>query len=149
MTYLRMLALGALGATALSFVSACTSVPVDPCSRAGIEYRLNQSLKAFASDNRADINDIRKASEFIGGKTAYGAMELAFAVNSLKRLVDSFREDVVPEIQSISGQCGTTENIQDVFMEFLRDEGVDREVLDWVNAMSSLLETGMETDKRS
>lgn len=130
---------------ALSFVLtpglvACTSIPVDPCSKAGVEYRLSKTLSAFARSNRSDISDVRQASQFIGGETTFGAMKLAFAVTTVKRLVENFSADVVPEIEDIALQCGTTQNIQEVFLDLLRDEGVSPKMIDRIAAVAVLLE---------
>lgn len=129
-----------LGVAALLLVTGCASVELDPCSRAGIEQRVNASLKSFSRENRGDINDIKKAAQYLDGETVAGAMKLYFAVNAMERLVESFSDDVVPEVQQITQQCGTSENVRELFFDFLRDEGVNKEVLSWAENLSSILE---------
>ena len=64
-------------------------------------------------------------------------MKLAFAAQSLRRLLTSFEDDVVPEIQDIALQCDAAQPIMDIFVDFLRDEGVNRRVLQWVENFST------------
>lgn len=132
--------LSALGVASLLLVTGCASVELDPCSKAGIEQRIDASLKSFSRENRGDINDIKKAAQYLDGGTVTGAMKLYFAVDAVERLVENFRDDVVPDVQQITQQCGTSENVRELFFDFLRDEGVNKEVLTWAENLSSILE---------
>ena len=115
-------------------ISGCTSINVDPCSREGIELRIDRTMKSFARSNRSEINDLKSAASWIDGQSTYGAMKLAFAVRSLRELVDDFQSDVVPELETIALECRTEEHLEDLFIDFLDDEGVKDEVLEWVKA---------------
>ena len=75
--------------------------------------------------NRADLNEVKGAASYLDGETTFGAMRLAFAVTSLKRIANDFEASVVPDIMEISGQCGTNEPLKGVFIDFLKDEGRD------------------------
>lgn len=142
----RILYRPALAAVCLmAGLSACTSVDVDPCSRPAIEARIDQVVNVYARENRRDISDIKRAAQYLRGDTANGAMQLVFAVSALERLVDNFQADVVPEVQSISQQCGTTENVRELFFDFLKDEGVNREVLKWAENLAPALEAVSES----
>lgn len=122
-------------------LSSCTSMDLDPCSRAGIEARMKSSLKRFAVNNRADLNEVKGAASYLDGETTFGAMRLAFAVTSLKRIANDFEASVVPDIMEISGQCGTNEPLKGVFIDFLKDEGVNSKVIRWVEAFNFSFET--------
>lgn len=130
-----------VGAVSLPVISACASLDVDPCSRQGIEYRMNRILKDYARDNRGEINDLKQAASYLEGQSSFGAMRLAFAVQSLRRMVDRFQEDVVPDVQEIALECNVADPLQDVFIDFLRDEGVKNEVLEWVEAFKFVFDT--------
>ena len=56
-------------------------------------------------------------------------------------MVDRFEDDVVPEVQAIALQCQANQPLQDVFIDFLRDEGVKKDVLEWVEAFNFVFET--------
>eukprot|EP00919_Chromeraceae_sp_WS-2016_P053691 GHVR01127479.1.p1 GENE.GHVR01127479.1~~GHVR01127479.1.p1 ORF type:complete len:145 (-),score=24.66 GHVR01127479.1:337-771(-) len=122
-------------------VSSCASMNADPCSRAGIEARMKPSLKDFARSNRADLNEVKKAASYLEGETTFGAMRLAFAVTSLKRMADDFEETVVPDITEITQQCGADAPLKGVFIDFLKDEGVNSKVIKWVEAFNFTFET--------
>lgn len=129
-----------LGLALAAVAASCASVPVDPCSRAGIEKRMTSSLKSFAVRNRADIRTLQKATQYLGGESVSGKMQIVFAVDALSRLVEAFGDDVVPEITAISDQCGSTDDVKAVFLDFLKDEGVGDKVLQWVEGLSIDLE---------
>lgn len=101
---------------------------------------MNRILKDYARDNRGEINDLKQAASYLEGQSSFGAMRLAFAVQSLRRMVDRFQDDVVPEVQEIALQCEVADPLQDVFIDFLRDEGVRNEVLEWVEAFKFAFE---------
>lgn len=130
-----------IGATACFAVSGCASLDVDPCSREGIDLRMSRVLSVYARDNRGEINDLKQAASWMDGQTTFGAMKLAFAVQSLRKMVDRFEDDVVPEVQAIALQCQANQPLQDVFIDFLRDEGVKKDVLEWVEAFNFVFET--------
>ncbi|MAT35099.1 MAG: hypothetical protein CMK06_08135 [Ponticaulis sp.] len=132
MTKIPKLIASASFAAFLTAATGCASLNVDPCSSQGIQQRLEREFNQFARNNRSDLNEIRAASTWMDGQTNFGSMKIAFAAQSLRRLVSSFERDVVPEIQGIAEQCGTVEPLKGVFIEFLRDEGVSRNVLEWV-----------------
>ena len=125
-------AAAAIGVSLIA-VTGCASVNVDPCSRAGIQNRLAPELAQFARENRSDINEIKKAAAFIGGETRTGGMQIAFAARSLRNIADNFETDIVPELVDISLQCDADKHMKEVFIDYLRDEGVSGKVLDWVD----------------
>ncbi len=129
-----------LTAGLLTAVSACTSVPVDPCSKAGVEQRLSKSLRSYASENRGDLKALKQVTQYLGGESVTGKMQIVFALDALSRLASNFQADVMPEIASISRQCGTTDNVKEVFLDFLRDEGVNGKVLKWVEGLDLSLD---------
>lgn len=136
-------ALSVASIAALSLVAAsCSSVSVDPCSRAGVDARMEDSLSDYARSVRGDINDIRQAGRFMGGETTFGAMRIAKAVSALENMIDRFNSDVVPDIQAIQDECGAVVVTRDVFFEFLDDAGVNRNVRDWADRMASMIEDG-------
>tara|TARA_Y100000052_G_scaffold27554_1_gene36241 strand:- start:24405 stop:24830 length:426 start_codon:yes stop_codon:yes gene_type:complete len=130
----------ALAAVSLILTSGCASISVDPCSAEGIQLRVSQSLNSFARQNRADLNEIKQAATYLDGATTTGTMKIAFAARALTRVVGSFREIVAPEIQEIAMQCEVQEPVRDVFVEFLRDEGVNRQVIEWVEDFNLVFE---------
>lgn len=124
--------LAALGVLASMFVAGCATT-VDPCSTAGIERRVSASLSGFSRAYRADLNEVKRAVAYFDGETVLGTMRIAQAINSLRRVATGFEEDIVPELQSISQQCGTVGNLREIFVDFLRDEGFNNRVLEWVD----------------
>ncbi len=124
--------LAAFGMLAMSVVAGCATT-VDPCSTAGIDRRVSSALSDFARANRADLNEVKRAVAYFDGETVLGTMRIAQAVSALRRVASGFDEDVVPELQAISQQCGTAGNMREIFVDFLRDEGFNSRVLEWVD----------------
>ena len=60
-------------------------------------------------------------------------MQIAFAARSLRNIADNFETDIVPELVDISLQCDADQHMKEVFIDYLRDEGVSGKVLDWVD----------------
>ena len=44
----------------------------------------------------------------------------------------------MPELQSAVEQCGTPEKFIPAFTGFLRDEGIDEEMLKWIDTLGTL-----------
>lgn len=130
-----------LSLASLALVSACSTVPqFDPCSPEGVAYRLETTLKAFASDNRGDIRDVRNAASYIDGETTFAKMRLAFALNALRRLAESFEEDVVPQLEGIRQECGTDARTAQLFLDTLRNEGIRGRTLEWAEQITAVFE---------
>lgn len=136
-----LLSISSLGLIAVPTLAACTSLSADPCSKAGIEARIGSSLRQFARNNRSDLNEVKKAASYLDGESTFGAMKLAFAVSALKRVADEFEADIVPEINAITQQCESSEPLKDVFVDFLKDEGLNSKVIKWVEAFRFTFET--------
>ena len=132
MTLLKTSLTASVAAVSLILIQACASV--------NVQLRMTQSLNSFARQNRADINEIKDAASYLDGATTTGAMKIAFAARALTRVVESFRETVAPDVQEIASQCKVQEPIRDVFVEFLRDEGVNRKVIEWVEDFNLVFE---------
>ena len=126
-----------LGATAI-VLAGCASVEPAPCSSEWVEARLEAKLRPFAIKNARNIQQLRQAASYIDGQTVTGAMRIAQAVNTLQNMAEDFGDEVMPEFREVSRQCGGDREAVTVFTEFLRDEGVDREVLAWVDALADV-----------
>ena len=121
--------------------ASCASVQFDPCSKEGIEHRVKDTLKDFAIANRGDLREVRNVAQYLDGETITGKMRIVFAIDAVKDLVQNFQDDVVPDVQAIARECNAPEDIKDLFIEFLEDEGVDGKVLVWVETLSVIFET--------
>ena len=85
--------------------------------------------------HRAVLESLELPTTYPVGRwqTVLGTMRIAQAVSALRRVASGFDEDVVPELQAISQQCGTAGNMREIFVDFLRDEGFNSRVLEWVD----------------
>ena len=112
-------------------VASCATTS-DPCSQSAVERRISYSLSDFARSNRADLNEVRQAVGYFEGQTVWGTMRIAQAVNAMRRVADGFEEEVVPDLVEISDQCGGVAPFREVFVDFLKDEGFNDQVVGWV-----------------
>ena len=124
--------LGSAVLAASVFLSGCSTTGYDPCSKAGIQARVESSLKSYAIKNRNDIRRLKQVSQYLGGDSVHGNMQIVFGLEALTRMVSSFEDDVMPELSAISKQCGSSNDVRDVFLDFLKDQGVSQKVLKWI-----------------
>ena len=132
--------LSAICALTLITVGGCATT-VDPCSVDGVERRVSGVLDQFAREYRADLNEVKRAVSYFDGETVFGTMRITQAVGALRRVASGFEDDIVPELSAISQQCGTVGNMREVFVDFLRDEGFNNRVLEWVDDFNFEFET--------
>ncbi|MFN7164318.1 MAG: hypothetical protein ACK4P2_05810 [Hyphomonas sp.] len=131
---LRALCAALLVATSLG---ACATAP-EPCTAEWIDYRTNQILKRFASENRGLVSDLRQLVRADGDVDPVRAILLAAKAEDLRRFADSFDRIIIPELRSSISQCRGDANFVPAFTEFLRREGVPEDALEWVGPVLAL-----------
>lgn len=112
-------------------LGACATAP-EPCTAEWIDYRTDQILHRFATENRSLVSDLRQLTRNDGKIDTVRAILLASKAEDLQRFANSFNTIIVPELRSSVGQCRDNENFIPAFTTFLRKEGVSEEALEWV-----------------
>jgi hypothetical protein len=124
-------------AAMFSTLSACATAP-EPCTTEWVEYRTEKVLKRFAIENRGLVSDLRQLVRSEGKIDPVQAILLAAKADDLRKFAGSFETIIVPELESAVGQCGSKAEFIPAFTEFLRQEGVSEEALEWVGPFLAL-----------
>lgn len=131
----RLLAMIALATCPLA---ACVTAP-EPCTQAWVEYKSDQILGQFASDNRGLINDLRRLTNDEGDLNTFTTMRLMSRADDLQAFADSFQNQVIPDLELALAECHQSDQFAPALIGFLRDEGVDEAALEWVAPIIGLM----------
>lgn len=129
----------AMAALALASLGACATQP-EPCTTEWVQYRTDRILGKFAAENRGLVNDLRRLTREDGRIDPVQSILLAAKAEDIQRFARSFETVVVPELNSAIAQCGRNENFVPAFTQFLRNEGVPEESLEWVGPILALVQ---------
>ncbi|KCZ92887.1 hypothetical protein [Hyphomonas johnsonii] len=135
-----------LSIAGLVALSACASVEPEPCTSEWVDFRTEKVLNRFASNNRGMIGDLRRLQDSEGDINPVVAMQLIGNRKQIQRFADTFQSIVVPELESAVDQCGGADNLVPAFTEFLRDEGVGEQTLEWIGPVIGLMQDMREAD---
>lgn len=124
---------------ALVPLTACMSTP-EPCTQEWVDYKSNQILRSFASENRGIINDLRHLTNEDGEVNTFAAMQLMANTEDLKHFAQTFQTHVIPDLEQALAECGQSEAFIPALTGFLRDEGVGEEALEWVAPIINLMQ---------
>lgn len=133
--WLRTLCLAAIAATMLA---ACATTP-KACTPEWVEYKTDRILKDFATGNRGVINDLRKLQKADGELDPFVTIRLLSDTKRLEKFANSFTDSVVPDLEAAVVECGTSDNFVPALTDFLRDEGVSEDALQWVGPIMNLV----------
>ena len=131
----RLVMMASIGLVALS---ACASMEPEPCSTEWVEWKTDRVLGSFARQNRGIVNDLRNFSTELKDPGPLTLFLMASRLDEFRALAEDFQQDVMPELQSAVEQCGTPEKFIPAFTGFLRDEGIDEEMLKWIDTLGTL-----------
>ena len=126
-----------LGLIGLAMLGACTTTP-EPCTAEWVEWKSEKILTRFAIANYSEVERLRDFSETlqddeIGPLTA---LRIPGMINDFKELASDFETDVLPELNAAVEECGSVQALAPALTEFLRDEGVGEDVLEWVELLT-------------
>jgi len=125
------------GLIGLAMLSACATTP-EPCTSEWVEWKSEKVLKRFALSNYSEVKRLRDFSQTlraddIGPLTA---LQIPGMINDFKELASDFEDDVLPELNAAVEQCGSVQALAPALTDFLRDEGVGEDVLEWVELLT-------------
>jgi len=135
----------ALASLGLAALAACASMEPEPCTAEWVDYKTEKVLNKFAKSNRGMIDDLRRLQGKDGEIDPFVAIQLASKTKQIRKFADTFQTIVVPELESALDRCGDAELVP-AFTEFLRDEGVSEETLQWVAPLIGLMQDMRDAD---
>ncbi len=118
-------------------LGACATAP-EPCTTEWIDYRANQILKRFAMDNRNLVSDLRQLTRADGDIDPVRAILLTAKAEELRDFAEGFETQVIPDLRASVAQCRGDADFIPAFTEFLRQEGVPEQTLEWVGPIMAL-----------
>lgn len=115
-------------------LSACVTQP-QPCTPEWVEWKTDQVMTRFARSNYGTINRLRAASARADSNSAMLALQMATLADDFLALARDFDRIVMPELNDAVAQCSQPRNFVPAFTQFLRNEGVDNEIIEWVEVL--------------
>ena len=127
----------AAGLIGLAMLGACATTP-EPCTPEWVEWKSEKILSRFALTNYSEVRRLRDFSETlqeddIGPLTA---LQIPGMIEDFKVLARDFEADVLPALNAAVDECGSVQALAPALTQFLRDEGVGEDVLEWVELLT-------------
>lgn len=119
-------------------LTACASLEPEPCTAEWVQWKTDQVLTPFAQDNRGLINDLRDFSQNLEDPGPFTMLRMASKLQEFQDLATDFQTDIMPELEAAVDQCGSPAQFVPAFTNFLREQGVEEEMLVWVEAVGTL-----------
>ncbi|MEO1101540.1 MAG: hypothetical protein AAFW65_06810 [Pseudomonadota bacterium] len=119
-------------------LTACASLEPEPCTAEWVQWKTDRVLTPFAQDNRGLINDLRDFSQDLEDPGPFTMLRMAVKLEEFQNLAGDFQTDIMPELEAAVDQCGSPAKFVPAFTNFLREQGVEEEMLVWVEAVGTL-----------
>ena len=129
----------AAGLIGLAMLGACATTP-EPCTPEWVEWKSEKILTRFALANRSEVNRLRDFSETLDGDdiSPLIALQIPGMIEDFKVLANDFEADVLPALNAAVDECGSVQALAPALTQFLRDEGVGEDVLEWVELLAAI-----------
>lgn len=136
---LRQTRMTLLALSAVTGIAACVTQP-EPCTPEWVEWKTDRIMDRFADEYRGTVRDLRDVSGKIENPSVLTALRIATLAGDAKDLVRDFNDIVMPELNDAITQCGEPREFVPAFTNFLREEGVGEDVIDWIEAFSVFMD---------
>ena len=130
----------AAGLIGLAMLGACATTP-EPCTPEWVEWKSEKILSRFALANYSEVKRLRDFSETLEGDN-FGplvALQIPGMIEDFKVLASDFEADVLPALNDAVDECGSIQALAPALTQFLRDEGVGEDVLEWVELLTVIV----------
>lgn len=123
-----------------AMLSACATGP-EPCTPEWVEWKSETVLKRFAISNYREVSRLRDFSKTLQQDeiSPLVALQIPGMIEDFKDLANRFEDSALPELNAAAAQCGSAQELVPAFISFLRDEGVEEDVLEWVTVLSAFV----------
>jgi len=127
----------AAGLIGLAMLGACATTP-EPCTPEWVEWKSEKILKRFALANYSEVRRLRDFSQTLEGDdiSPLVALQIPGMIEDFKVLANDFEADVLPALNAAVDECGSVQALAPALTQFLRDEGVGEDVLEWVELLT-------------
>jgi hypothetical protein len=115
-------------------LSGCMTQP-QPCTPEWVEWKTDRVLERYARSNADTMRALRDASEDFESGGAIMAVRMATLADDFLALARDFDRIILPELNDAVRQCSEPRNFVPAFSEYLRREGVDDDIIGWVELL--------------
>lgn len=122
-------------------LSGCASLEPEPCSGDWVKWRTDQVTRDFRSQFGGEIRDLASFSKKLENPSPFILLQMSARLQGFQNMAKEFSGSVMPELRNAIDQCGTPTKFVGAFSDLLREQGVDGQVLDWVEATAVLAES--------
>lgn len=129
----------AASALALLGVCGCATTP-EPCTPEWVDDQIEQVTRPFLIEYRSEIQTLRDLTGDLDNPDLLTAFRLAGQADNVILMVESFRDESVPQIRAAVAQCDQPGVATQLLADMLTREGVDRDVIRWVEALGVLMD---------
>ena len=119
----------------------CAALEPEPCSGDWVKWRTDQVTADFRQEFSGEMRDLAKFSRQLEDPNPFVLLQMAGRLQSFEAMARQFSGTVMPELRSAIDQCGTPTKFAGAFGDLMREQGVDGQVLDWVESTAALLES--------
>lgn len=127
-------------------LAGCATLEPEPCTPEWVDYKTDQVLDPFVRKYRSEFRTLRDLSGQLEDPSVYTTMRLVRQADSIVEMAQEFTETAVPEIQAAVAQCSAPRQASELLVALLRREGVEGDVITWIEALGVLLDSaGTET----
>jgi len=125
----------------LGTLSACATPEPEPCTAEWVDWTKEQVFQDFARTYRSDIRALRNLESDLQNPSMIAAIRLAHRAQSVGDMAEEFINVTVPDIQASLGPCLSSPlSASELMGDLLTRQGVDAEVIGWVQALGAFLE---------
>lgn len=136
---------GAPFAVAFLTLGACASLEPEPCTPEWVDWQKERIFDPFVADYRAEIGALRDLRGDLENPGMMTAFRMAGLIEELPRMAEEFDEDVVPQLQAAVATCAQPAQASSLLVDMLRREGVEEDVLVWIETLGLLAERQRQT----
>lgn len=126
-------------------LGACAGLEPEPCTPEWVDWQKNQIFDPFVADYRSEIGSLRNLEGNLENPGMLTALQLAGLIESLPRMAEDFNTDVVPRVQAAVATCAEPARASTLLAEMLRREGVEEDVLIWIETLGLLMDSQRRT----
>lgn len=128
-------------------LSGCASLEPDPCTGEWVKWRTQTITGDFRQAYDEEIRDLARFSRKLENPSPLILLEMGSKVNEFHVMAEDFAQSVMPELSSALEKCGTPIRFVSAFSDLLETQGIDRTVLDWVDAAAIMIERNLPSSE--
>lgn len=127
-----------IAALAPALLCGCASLEPEPCTAEWVEWKTDAIFTPFADAHRGTVKDLADFSRKLDKPGPFTMIMMASKIDDLNDLAEDFQTEIAPELKAAADQCGDPKPFVESFSNFLRREGVEEDLLIWVETLGAV-----------